>query len=50
MNTVIIDIKDGAVQYISSPRGVKVIIRDWDNCPDCGTVDKDCALCLSGGR
>lgn len=34
---VFVDIKGGAVQYTSVPRGVKLIVRDFDNCPDCGT-------------
>ena len=33
---VLVDVRGGAVQYTSIPRDVKLIIRDWDNCPDCG--------------
>lgn len=33
---VLVDIQGGAIQQTSAPRGVKLIVRDFDNCPDCG--------------
>ena len=36
---VYIDVRGGVVQDTTAPRGVVVIVRDWDNCDVCGGVD-----------
>lgn len=36
--TVTVDVKGGVADYKASP-GVRVILRDWDNCSKCGGVD-----------
>lgn len=33
---VLVDIQGGAVQYTSVPRGIRLVIRDFDNCSMCG--------------
>ena len=39
MKRVIVDIRGGVVEIAQKPRGISVIIRDFDNCPECGGVD-----------
>lgn len=40
---VFVDVRGGVVQDTTAPHGVKVIIRDWGNCDECGGVD-----CMGG--
>jgi hypothetical protein len=35
---VIISVMGGVAEVSSSPRNIKVIIKDYDNCPSCGGI------------
>jgi hypothetical protein len=35
---VIVTIRGGVVQSVQKPRGVRVVVKDYDNCDECGGV------------
>jgi hypothetical protein len=37
-SNIVVEISGGVVQNVIAPKGVKVTIRDYDNCEVCGGV------------